>query len=142
VWKELEMNEYGIWYGEDIYPNVRQNRMVYHPKVLTGSCLSTRRRWTENAVVESTMRQLPSAEVIYDRVGIVPFHIEYNLFHFAEGLNNLVRYYATRRLDAPVIRLFVSSFIVYLFVSCSWFGVSFISWMVSWILDGCIVFHS
>ena len=37
-------------------------------------------------------RALPPAGVVYDKVGVVPLRAHYNIFHFAEGLNLLVRF--------------------------------------------------
>ena len=49
-----------------------------------------------------TRSSLPAAGVVYDKVGVVPLRAHYNIFHFAEGLNTLVRFLMKYEYRFPV----------------------------------------
>lgn len=102
---EWDLKKYQLWYGEDIYINVTTNTLIYRMKVLNVSGIFFPDPTKENARTLFTTTDQPPPEVVYDRVGIIPYRDHYNLFHFLEGTNLLIDYLISKPLNPPVISL-------------------------------------
>ena len=90
--KELRLNKYGIEYGEDFHLNPKTNFLSYQLRSLWRQHMD--KKWDRTGIVCMRLIRgsLPAAGVVYDKVGVVPLRAHYNIFHFAEGLNTLVRF--------------------------------------------------
>ena len=90
--KELRLNKFGIEYGEDFHLNPKTNFLSYQLRSLWRQHVDKKVDGTGHVCMRLTRSSLPAAGVVYDKVGVVPLRAHYNIFHFAEGLNTLVRF--------------------------------------------------
>ena len=90
--KELRLNKYGIEYGEDFHLNPKTNFLSYQLRSLWRQHMDKKGDRTGIVCMRLIRGSLPAAGVVYDKVGVVPLRAHYNIFHFAEGLNTLVRF--------------------------------------------------
>ena len=89
---EIKLEKYGFEYGEDFHLNPRTNFLSYRLRALSRPHFDIKSVPTFYVCVRMSRRALHPAEVVYDKVGVVPLRAHYNVFHFAEGLNTLLRY--------------------------------------------------
>ena len=89
---EIKLEKYGFEYGEDFHLNPRTNFLSYQLRALSRPHFDIKSNPTFYVCVRMSRRALPPAEVVYDKVGVVPLRAHYNVFHIAEGLNTLLRY--------------------------------------------------
>lgn len=90
--KELRLGKFGIEYGEDFHLNPKTNFLSYQLRSLWRQHVDKKVDGTSRVCMRLTRSSLPAADVVYDKVGVVPLRAHYNIFHFAEGLNTLVRF--------------------------------------------------
>ena len=90
--KELRLGKFGIEYGEDFHLNPKTNFLSYQLRSLWRQHMDTKGDRTGIVCMRLIRGSLPAAGVVYDKVGVVPLRAHYNIFHFAEGLNTLVRF--------------------------------------------------
>ena len=90
--KELRLGKFGIEYGEDFHLNPKTNFLSYQLRSLWRQHMDKKGDRTGIVCMRLIRGSLPPAEVVYDKVGVVPLRAHYNVFHIAEGLNTLLRY--------------------------------------------------
>ena len=90
--KELRLGKFGIEYGEDFHLNPKTNFLSYQLRSLWRQHMDKKGDRTGIVCMRLIRGSLPAAGVVYDKVGVVPLRAHYNIFHFAEGLNTLVRF--------------------------------------------------
>ena len=90
--KELRLGKCGIEYGEDFHLNPKTNFLSYQLRSLWRQHMDKKGDRTGIVCMRLIRGLLPAADVVYDKVGVVPLRAHYNIFHFAEGLNTLVRF--------------------------------------------------
>ena len=90
--KELRLGKFGIEYGEDFHLDPKTNFLSYQLRSLWRQHMDKKGDRTGIVCMRLIRGSLPAAGVVYDKVGVVPLRAHYNIFHFAEGLNTLVRF--------------------------------------------------
>ena len=90
--KELRLGKFGIEYGEDFHLNPKTNFLSYQLRSLWRQHMDKKGDRTGIVCMRLIRGSLPAAGMVYDKVGVVPLRAHYNIFHFAEGLNTLVRF--------------------------------------------------
>ena len=90
--KELRLGKFGIEYGEGFHLNPKTNFLSYQLRSLRRQPMDKKVDGTGHVCMRLIRGSLPPARVVYDKVGVVPLRAHYNIFHFAEGLNTLVRF--------------------------------------------------
>ena len=90
--KELRLGKFGIEYGEDFHLDPKTNFLSYQLRSLWRQHMDKKGDRTGIVCMRLIRGSLPAADVVYDKVGVVPLRARYNIFHFAEGLNTLVRF--------------------------------------------------
>ena len=90
--KELRLGKFGIEYGEDFHLNPKTNFLSYQLRSLWRQHMDKKGDRTGIVCMRLIRGSLPAADVVYDKVGVVPLRAHYNVFHIAEGLNTLLRY--------------------------------------------------
>ena len=136
------MTVYPFWYGEDIFVDVKRNMLVYPMKTLIRDGMLNPNPNDENVRLLLDRGRIKACDVVYDKVGIVPYRNHYNLFHFLEGTNTIIEYYLNNQLNASVCFIGLSSPLVLLSLSGSRFRIAFVSRLVSWLSDGCPIWNS
>ena len=96
------MTVYPFWYGEDIFVDVKRNMLVYPMKTLIRDGMLNPNPNDENVRLLLDRGRIKACDVVYDKVGVVPYRNHYNLFHFLEGTNTIIEYYLNDQLNAPV----------------------------------------
>ena len=136
------MTVYPFWYGEDIFVDVKRNMLVYPMKTLIRDGMLNPNPNDENVRLLLDRGRIKACDVVYDKVGVVPYRNHYNLFHFLEGTNTIIEYYLNNQLNASVCFIGLSSPLVLLSLSGSRFRIAFVSRLVSWLSDGCPIWNS
>lgn len=136
------MKAYPFWYGEDIFVDAKRNMLVYPMKTLIRDGMLNPNPRDENVRLLLGRRRIKACDVVYDKVGVVPYRNHYNLFHFLEGTNTIIEYYLNNQLNASVCFIGLSSPLVLLSLSGSRFRIAFVSRLVSWLSDGCPIWNS
>ena len=72
--------------------NPKTNFLSYQLRSLQRQHVDKKVDGTGHVCMRLIRGSLPAAGVVYDKVGVVPLRAHYNIFHFAEGLNTLVRF--------------------------------------------------
>ena len=116
---ELHMTAYPFWYGEDIFVDVKRNMLVYPMKTLIRDGMLNPNPNDENVRLLLDRGRIKACDVVYDKVGVVPYRNHYNLFHFLEGTNTIIEYYLNDQLNASVCFIGLSSPLVLLSLSGS-----------------------
>lgn len=139
---EFQASDYDFWYAEDVYVDVKNDTLIYTPKFSSEVGVYASHPFDENTRIQITNQTMKQPQVVYDRVGIVPYRDHYNLFHFLEGTNTIIEYYLNDQLNASVCFIGLSSPLVLLSLSGSRFRIAFVSWLVSWLSYGCPIWNS
>ena len=99
--KEMEIPGFSFFYGENIRFDVANNTLCYPLQVLNGDCLIYNEGSYPYERILFTKKVLSNDCVVFDRVVVIPFRSYWNIFHFAECMNTLVRFFL--QYNYPVV---------------------------------------
>ena len=88
----MDIDGLSFFYGESIILDVDNNTLCYPLQVLHKECMINRNPRDHNTRV-SYINSLNSTNAVsFDHVVVIPFRALSNLFHFAEGVNTIIRF--------------------------------------------------
>ena len=90
--KEMDIDGLSFFYGESIILDVANNTLCYPLQVLHKECMISQNPRDHNTRISYINSLNSSNAVSFDHVVVIPFRALSNLFHFAEGVNTIIRF--------------------------------------------------